>query len=63
MSSENGSRFVLGLKDASVRQRHSHLASDYQPYVDQRLIVKEIIFKSTMEYYSSVISDAGSGND
>ena len=33
---------------------------DYQSYVDQRLVVKEIIFKSQMEYYSNLISDSGS---
>ena len=42
------------------RWRHSCLASDCQSYVDQRLVVKEIIFKSQMVYYSNLISDSGS---
>ena len=42
--------------------RHSCLASDYQSYVDQRLVVKEIIFKSKLEYYSNLISGATSDN-
>ena len=42
--------------------RRSGLASDYQSYVDQCLVVKNTIFKSKMDYYSNLIDEAGSDN-
>ena len=41
----------------------THGPLDYQFYVDQRLVVKEIIFKSQMVYYSNLISDSGSDHN
>ena len=37
------------------RWRRSRLTSDYQSYTDQRTVVKNTIFKSKMDYYSSLI--------
>ena len=42
--------------------RRSGLASDYQSYVDQCLVVKNTIFKSKMDYYSNLIDEAGNDN-
>ena len=40
--------------------RRSRLTSDYQSYTDQRTVVKNTIFKSKMDYYSSLIYSAES---
>ena len=40
--------------------RRSRLTSDYQFYTDQRTVVKNTIFKSKMDYYSSLIYSAES---
>ena len=37
------------------RWRRSRLTSDYQSYTDQRTVVKNTIFKSKMDYHSSLI--------
>ena len=42
------------------RWRRSRLTSDYQSYTDQRTVVKNTIFKSKMDYYSSLIYSAES---
>ena len=42
------------------RWRRSRLTSDYQSYTAQRTVVKNTIFKSKMDYYSSLIYSAES---
>ena len=42
------------------RWRPSRLTSNYQSYTDQRTVVKHTIFKSKMDYYSSLIYSAES---
>ena len=42
--------------------RRCGLASDYQSYVDQCLVVKNTIFKSKTDYYSNRIDEAASDN-
>lgn len=42
------------------RWRRSQLTSEHQSYTDQRSVVKNTIFKSKMDYYSSLIYSAGS---
>ena len=42
------------------RWRHSGLLTDRQAYVTQCLLLKNLIFTTKMDYYSSLIDDAGS---
>ena len=42
------------------RWRHSGLLTDRQTYVTQCLLLKNLIFTTKMDYYSSLIDDAGS---
>ena len=42
------------------RWRHSGLLTDRQAYVTQCLSLKNLIFTTKMDYYSSLIDDAGS---
>ena len=41
------------------RWRRSKLESDYRPYANQRTVIQNTIFKSKMDYYSNLISEAG----
>ena len=44
------------------RWRPSKLESDYRPYANQRTVIQNTIFKSKMDYYSNLISEAGNDN-
>ena len=42
--------------------RRSKLESDYRPYANQCTVIQNTIFKSKMDYYSNLISEAGNNN-
>ena len=44
------------------RWRRSKLESDYRPYANQCTVIQNTIFKSKMDYYSNLISEAGNDN-
>ena len=44
------------------RWRRSKLKSDYRPYANQRTVIQNTIFKSEIDYYSNLISEAGNDN-
>ncbi|XP_067030517.1 uncharacterized protein [Acropora muricata] len=48
------------LRKLERRWRHSGLLTDRQAYVTQCLLLKNLIFTTKMDYYSSLIDDAGS---